>query len=47
MTQKTKKTLITLGVILGSIVIIRKVRQNRMIADEKSGLFGLGILGIL
>jgi len=47
MTQKTKKTLITLGVILGSIVIIRKVRQNRMISDEKSGIFGLGILGIL
>ena len=48
MTNKTKKTLITIGVVLAGIVVINKIRQsNQMIADEKGGLLGLGILGIL
>jgi len=48
MTEKTKKTLIIAGAVLLGIVVINKVRQsNKMIADERGGLFGLGILGIL
>lgn len=48
MTQKTKKSLMIAGAVLLGIVIINKVRQsNKMIADERGGLFGLGILGIL
>ncbi len=47
MTQKTKNTLVIVGVVLASIVVINKMRaSNKMIADQSSGLFGLGILGI-
>jgi|688.fasta_scaffold20765_16 hypothetical protein len=48
MTKKTKNTLIIAGVVLASIIVINKVRaSNKMVTDESSGLFGLGILGIL
>lgn len=48
MTKKTKNTLVIAGVVLAGILVINKVRaSNKMIADESSGLFGLGILGIL
>lgn len=48
MTQKTKNTLIVAGVVLAGILVINKIRvSNKMVADESSGLFGLGILGIL
>jgi len=47
MTTKTKKTLITVGVVFAAILVIKKARENRMIADENSGIFGLGLFGIL
>lgn len=48
MTSKTKKTVITVGIILAGIVIINRLRQDKkMITDESSGLLGLGLFGIL
>lgn len=48
MTSKTKKTVITVGVILAGLVIINRLRQDKqMITDESSGLLGLGLFGIL
>ena len=48
MTSKTKKTVITVGIVLAGIVIINRLRQNKqMVSDESSGLLGLGLLGIL
>jgi hypothetical protein len=48
MTSKTKKTVITVGIILAGIVLINRLRQDRqMVSDESSGLLGLGLFGIL
>lgn len=48
MTTKTKKTVITVSIILAGIVIINRLRQDKqMITDESSGLLGLGLFGIL
>jgi len=48
MTRKTKRTILWVGGIVVAVALINRYRsRDRMIADQPSGLFGLGILGIL